>query len=309
MLAAALQSELTSANGADAVDLSDDAPLHAALRSLSLNHAVAQQRSESGSSHCILPNGMLLSPVHTGTSCDLSRDPSIPASPLARTFTDGPPQLTTPSADFRTPVVTPLGTPTPSPCSRRSSTAASPNSCAICLSPIQKRRGGGGAPGRQRFQMPCCRNSFHRDCLARHKQCSAGSPTARHRGCPLCRSVQPTGLTPASRQPPQVSAAGGFVSGGALHNEMCARRRQPPRLRSHATQRLLHAPLPVSAHSGLSGRLRRVAAARSAVQRGLAARATAAPPPSASGTPPFSSPGAAYLSVLAADGRAPPPPE
>ena len=107
---------------------------------------------------------------------------------------------------------------------------------------------------------------------------SAASPSGRHRGCPLCRSVMPTGLTPAHRPPQQLqhSAVDGFVSGSAVHNEM----------------------------------VRRARAARSAVQRGLAARAADAGATVASSVP-FGSPGAAYLGVLAAgaDGRAPPLPE
>ena len=92
-----------------------------------------------------------------------------------------------------------------------------------------------------KFRTPCCGQLFHKECLERHKQgVACASPSSHARACPLCRSLEPTGLTPShvQPQPRPPMGGGGFVNGWALHNEM----------------------------------VRRVSAARNAVQRSLAAR-------------------------------------
>ena len=110
---------------------------------------------------------------------------------------------------------------------------------------------------------PPCLQLFHRDCLARHKEQAPSSPS-QARACPLCRSVQPTGLTPSTRpQPQRPGNGGGFVSAWQLHSEM----------------------------------VRRASAARSAVQRSLAARNAQAPAAAATMQAPFASPGTAYNAV------------
>jgi hypothetical protein len=97
--------------------------------------------------------------------------------------------------------------------------------------------------------------------MARHK--AQQTSPSHTRACPLCRSAQPTGLTPSGPPPqPPLGRAfqGGFVSGRQLHGEM----------------------------------VRRASAARLAVQRSLAAHQPGAASPSAVF---FASPGAAYEAV------------
>lgn len=126
------------------------------------------------------------------------------------------------------------------------SSQASANVCAICLSPVRRPSQSGSASGapksdRLPFRTTCCQQLFHQGCLKQCKnKCKVGT-------CPLCRSNTSTGLTPAQpvqrsrNTPPTIgrnSETGetGFVGAGTLHQAM----------------------------------LRRVAAARAAVQRSLA---------------------------------------
>ena len=146
-----------------------------------------------------------------------------------------------------------------SPTPGSTSTKSSPITCSICLSPI--RKGKGSRPNALRFRTSCCGQLFHKECMKRHKEHCA-SPN-HPRGCPLCRSSDPTGLTPC--RPPTSGGDGGFISGLALHTEMN----------------------------------RRVSAARNAVARSLAARsaASANSSPASTGGIFFTSPGAAYNAV------------
>ena len=227
---------------------------------------------------------LMLASALTRALSDLSVNvPSVPASP--QTFRDcegsGPctPTAKTPQSrsSFTGKII--FGS------SRGSSAATSPNTslaapspsvvCSICLEPVKLRprmRGGGNLTP---FQTPCCHQFFHKACLKRHKEHCA-SPS-NPRACPLCRSQQPTGLTPSQGSP---RIARGFVSGLSLHTEM----------------------------------MRRVATARNAVARSLAAQRSAQEAPSHAGSDPqpqphrslsasprssvfFTSPGAAYEAV------------
>ena len=53
-------------------------------------------------------------------------------------------------------------------------------------------------PVRPSFRTSCCGQLFHTECLVKRKE----QTIAKHGGvptCPMCRSQQPTGLTPARR--------------------------------------------------------------------------------------------------------------
>ena len=174
--------------------------------------------------------------------------------------------------------------------------------CAICLSPVQKRRFSKGGI----YKTRCCHNVFHKDCLKRHKEQACASPATgvvRPRACPLCRSLTPTGLTPSTR--PHVRGApasiGGFVSGLALHGEMV---RRASAARSAVQRSLLRA-------AGQQPRQQQPAASPASASE---QRVQPTPPPplpqpqpqppglaSGAGFPSFFSPGGAYASI------APPP--
>ena len=129
------------------------------------------------------------------------------------------------------------------------SSRASPVACAICLSPVSRglstpeaaasaSRANAGRPHRGRFRTACCKQLFHTECMARFKNPGPTADYATCNKCPLCRSEQKTGLTPAR---PQGRPQTGFVSGRAMHQAI----------------------------------QQRAAAARMAVQRSLAARQAA----------------------------------
>ena len=202
-------------------------------------------------------------------------------------------ELSIPSSPLATVSVTPSPSPGHTPGQTRSfgtPTSANTDSCAccsICLSPIKKesrRRSssiskspwGSASKSKAVFKAPCCGQLFHKECLARHKA-QACSPSQK-RACPLCRSIEPSGLTPSNRPQPTTQQQGGFVSGWALHNEM----------------------------------VRRASAARAAVQRslqsvrrpssGAASPVPSQPPPTAqqpTSSVFFTSPGEAYQAVRA----------
>eukprot|EP00965_Chrysotila_dentata_P145974 4822579-Pleurochrysis_carterae.AAC.5 len=88
-------------------------------------------------------------------------------------------------------------------------------SCAICLSPVKNRCGSRCSidPHGDKFKTPCCHQLFHRDCLAKFKaRAMYHEPAA----CPLCRSQQPSGLTPKP-------VPTGFVTSSSVHAAMLAR--------------------------------------------------------------------------------------
>lgn len=90
---------------------------------------------------------------------------------------------------------------TPAPATpRQISVAATPSepeaarSCAICFDVL-------GELGEDSFTTPCCRQPFHPGCLEAYKASQGpaepGIFAASRAKCPLCRSTDPTGLTPA----------------------------------------------------------------------------------------------------------------
>ena len=215
----------------------EEQALSTALRALSVNSMQPRAIAGSPDIFCVVPESCV----------------SVPASPLAAGSH-----------------VTPSPSPSAQLCGRcvntpGSSGNASPAPCSICLSPVHSHGRKGGrrssiSKNFSKFRTQCCGQLFHKECLARHKA-QATSPS-NPRACPLCRSVQPTGLTPSNR--PQPTATGGsFVNGWQLHNEM----------------------------------VRRVSAARGAVQRSLAARRGGPTSPAGPQSVFFTSPGAAAASV------------
>ena len=90
-------------------------------------------------------------------------------------------------------------TPSTTPKARRASSTHSSSckssancECPICMSPVSMRSTSSRrATGRAGFRTKCCGKWFHAQCLEDHKG------TSVLKACPLCRSEQPTGLTPA----------------------------------------------------------------------------------------------------------------
>lgn len=227
----------------------EERALSTALRALSVNMQPGSPRqlNTPGELFCQVPESLCL---------------SVPASPITSSS-----------------VVTPSPSPGGGPSSHTPS--SSPITCSICLSPVKRdssRRRSSISKvfsSASKFRTQCCGNVFHKDCLARHKAQVASSPGHNARACPLCRSMQPTGLTPSYRPPMQQQQSGGFVSGLSLHNEM----------------------------------VRRASSARNAVQRALVARQASGGAEGATPTPPppssvfFTSPGAAYSAMSAGNGH------
>ena len=184
---------------------------------------------------------------------DTAQSPALPCPPCS-----------SPTAVMGSPVTANVGwsrphgspvTPTPFGRTRKgspaSSTSASPVPCSICLSPvgrgsllaspIQKEM-------RARFRTPCCGQLFHRDCMQRHKeQCASGGM----RCCPLCRSAEPTGLTPQHRHAPgggssemrrRVAAARAAVQRSLERNAAAARAAAAPALASSTSSVFFTAP-------------------------------------------------------------------
>ena len=239
-----------------------------------------------------------------------SQPPSAPATPGARQN----------GSSFTTPLHSPSGHLN----SATSSAAASPHTpvaCSICLSPIVKRRNWSGSRGKGKgatFRTKCCNQLFHKDCLARHKAQACSSPSSG-RACPLCRSTEHTGLTPSNRPQARVPLAGmsgtngGFVSSWALHGEMVRRAsaaRQAVQRSLATTRRTVSGEMIVNAVPGLasfsnSGRRgSEDAAAGGAGGGGGGGGGAVFASPAVGASPSFTSPGAAYQSMIA--GAAPP---
>ena len=124
-------------------------------------------------------------------------------------------------------------TPSTTPKARRvssthSSTCSSSATCdcPICLSPVSmrstsSRRAAGRRTG---FRTQCCGKIFHLQCLQEHKG------TSVLRACPLCRSEQPTGLTPARRVTGFVEQSSNLETRAMLMRVSSARRAVQMRL-------------------------------------------------------------------------------
>ena len=59
------------------------------------------------------------------------------------------------------------------------------------------------------FKTACCKQLFHRACLAKYRECASD-----HAGCPLCRSLQETGLTPLETRGSRFRARTTAAAGG-----------------------------------------------------------------------------------------------
>ena len=93
--------------------------------------------------------------------------------------------------------------------------------CPICFSPVMARASGDSLllrkGARSAFRTQCCGKLFHLQCMQKHKGTSVRTV------CPLCRSEQPTGLTPARRITGFVSSSSDLERSAMLTRVQAAR--------------------------------------------------------------------------------------
>ena len=81
--------------------------------------------------------------------------------------------------------------------------------CMECVDSAPPTPSNSLKPPRSPFKTACCKQLFHRACMAKYRECAAD-----HAGCPLCRSLQETGLTPLETQRSRFRARTTAAAGG-----------------------------------------------------------------------------------------------